>query len=150
MNPAAFPQAYQDEVTTAVLNDDWEAFRCGISLPCAVISQTESMVVAIRAEPRIVFNSFCDMLCSQKVTDDIRLVEKAWPVDSDLIAGCDVLHIIAGGQRVTSPCRSLMTRRPTGNRRRAANLTNGLADRRWPLVRLEPSAELSPNSEGPK
>lgn len=79
-------------------------------------------------------------------------------MDHDLISGSYVSHIVAGGQRIVAPFKSLMTLRLIDNRWRATSDTNGLANSHWPLIRLELApevpadlaVELSPKSEGPK
>lgn len=146
MEPEVILQDYLDEVSAAVLHDDWETYRSGISLPCAVISHDESKVVTTEADLRAGFDSFRDTLHALKVTDYIRLVDRAERLDRDLISGSYMSHVIAGGHRLVAPYRSIMVLRLVGNRWRAASVTNGLANSRWPLVRLE----LPPNPEGPK
>lgn len=152
MDAPAILQTYLDEVSTAVLNNDWETYRDGICLPCAVVSHDESKVVTTEAELRAGFDSFRATLMAQRVTDYIRLVDHAARLDRDLISGAYISHIIAGGHRIVAPFRSLMTLRLVGNRWRAASVTNGLANSRWPLVRLElpPDPDLPPDAQGPK
>lgn len=156
MDTAAILQDYLDEVSLAVLHDDWQTYRDGISLPCAVITHSESKIVATEDDLRAGFETFRDTLRAQRVTDYIRLVDQAARLDKDLISGSYISHIIAGGQRVVAPFRSLMTLRLVGNRWRAASVTNGLANSRWPLMRLElppdpalpQDHELPPDTEG--
>ena len=158
MDSPAILQSFLDEGAAAVLQGDWPTYRDGISLPCAVISHDESKIVETEEDLRAGFDSFCDTLRAQRVTDYIRLVEQAWRIDHALISGSYVSHIMAGGQRVIAPFKSLITLRLVGNRWRADSVTNGLANSRWPLVRLElpadtaaeTPAELTPKSEGPK
>lgn len=137
MDAGAILQAYLDEVSAAVLADDWATYRDGISLPCAVVSHDESKVVTTEADLRAGFDSFRDTLRALKVTDYIRLVEHADRLDIDLISVSYMSHIIAGGHRVVAPYRSVMVLRLAGNRWRAASVTNGLANSRWPLARLK-------------
>ena len=137
MDTPAILQAYLDEVSAAVLRDDWETYRAGIALPCAIISHDESKIVETEDDLHAGFTHFRDTLRAQRVTDYIRLVEGAMRLDTDLIAGSYVSHILAGGMRIVAPYRSQMTLRLVGNRWRAASVTNGLANSRWPLVRLE-------------
>jgi hypothetical protein len=139
-------QAYLDEVSAAVLNDDWETYRTAIDLPCAVISHNESKIVATEDDLRAGFDDFCSTLRIQRVTDYIRLVDQATMLDEDLISGSYISHIISGGQRILAPFRSNMTLRKVAGRWRAASVSNGLANSRWPLVRLQ----LAPEPEGPK
>lgn len=137
MDAARILQSYLDEIAAAVMAKDWETYRDGIALPCAVISHDESKIVATEDELRAGFDSFVDTLRSQRVTDYVRLVEQAAMLDADLISGSYISHIIAGGQRIVAPYRSIMTLRLVGNRWRAASVTNGLANSRWPLMRLQ-------------
>jgi hypothetical protein len=144
MDAAALLQSHLDEVATAILANDWATYRDGICLPCAVVSHDESKVVSHEDELRAGFDTFRATLLAQRVTDYIRLVDSASRLDRDLISGSYVSHIIAGGQRVVAPFRSLITLQLVGNRWRAASVTNGLANSRWPLVRLE----LPPEPQG--
>jgi hypothetical protein len=56
--------------------------------------------------------------------------------------------VISGSHRLIPPFRSDMTLRLVGNRWRVASLTNGLANSRWPLMRLELPTDTNP--EGSK
>ena len=146
MPSRAILQAYLDEVSRAVLNDDWETYRRGIHLPCAITSHDETKIVATEADLRAGFDDFRRTLIIQRETDYIRLVEEATMLDEDLITGDYISHIISGGQRILAPFRSNMTLRLIGGRWCAASVSNGLANSRWPLVRLQ----LPHEPEGPK
>ena len=146
MDATTILQAYADEVAAAVLANDWDTYRDAICLPCAVISHDESKVISTEDDLRAGFDTFRATLKVQRVTDYIRLVDSALLLDPDLLSGSYVSHIIAEGHRVLKPFRSLMTLRLVGNRWRAVSVTNGLANSRWPLVRLE----LPPEPQGPK
>lgn len=137
MEAAAVLQSYLDGLAAAILRDDWDTYRDGISLPCAIVTHDESKIIATEEELRVGYETFRDTLRTQRVTDYIRLVDQAHHLDVDLISGSYVSHIIAGGQRVLPPYRSVMVLRLTDNRWRAASVTNGLANSRWPLIRLE-------------
>ena len=134
---AAILQSYLDEVAQAVLSGDWETYRDGVALPCAVVSHNESKVVETENDLRAGYDSFRATLLGQKVTDYIRPVEDASFLDRDLISGSYLTHILAGGHRILAPFKSIMVLRLVGNRWRAASVTNGLANSRWPLIRLE-------------
>lgn len=148
MDAHAILQSYLDEVSRAVLTDDWDTYRDSITLPCHIISHDESKVVATAEDLKSGFELFRDTLQIQKVTDYIRLVESAAQLDPDLISGKYVSHILASGHRVLPPFRSQMTLRLVGNRWRAASVSNALANSRWPLVRLALHPETDPK-EGP-
>ncbi|NBZ88509.1 hypothetical protein [Stagnihabitans tardus] len=137
MDSKGILQAYLDEVSTATLKGDWETYRDHVALPCAVISHDESKIIETEEDLRAGFDQFRGSLQALRVTDYIRLVENAARLDHDLISGSYISHIIAGGQRIVAPYRSIMTLRLVGNRWKAASVTNGLANSRWPLIRLE-------------
>jgi hypothetical protein len=140
---AAILQDYLDAVAKTVMEDDWPSYRDAVSLPCHVISHDESKVVSTEADLRAGFEQFRDTLRFHQVTDYIRLVESASLLDHDLISGSYISHLLARSYRILSPFRSQMTLRLQGSRWRAVSVTNGLANSRWPLIRLQ----LSPNSE---
>jgi len=137
-------QDYLDEVSRAVLADDWESYRSMVFLPCHIISHDESKVVETVADLKAGFDQFRDTLRFHRVTDYIRLVESTSRLDPDLITGSYVSHLISGGQRIMPPFRSQMSLRLIGNRWRAVSVTNALANSRWPLVRLA----LHPDTDG--
>ena len=130
-------QSYLDEVSTAVLADDWNTYRDAVCLPCHIISHDESKVVATLDDLKAGYNLFRETLHAQRVTDYIRLVESAAFLEPALISGKYVSHLLAGGQRVLPPFTSQLSLRLEGKRWRAASITNSLIYSRWPLVRLE-------------
>lgn len=146
MDSAEILQAYLDDVAVALLADDWPAYRRRVCLPCAVISHDESKLVTTEDELQLGYEIFRDIFRSQHVTDYIRLVDQVFRLDVDLIAGSYVSHVIAGGHRVIAPYRSILVLRLEDDVWRAASVTNGLANSRWPLVRRG----LFPNAKGPK
>ena len=148
MDALAILQSYLDEVSRAVMDDDWAGYSDAISLPFHLVSHDESKVVTTLTDLRAGFDQFREMLKIQKVTDFIRLVESAGRLDRDLISGKYVSHILANGHRLLPPFRSQITLRLEGNRWRAASITNALANSRWPLVRLALHPETDPK-EGP-
>lgn len=148
MEAANILQTYLDEVSAAVLNDDWETYRDRVCLPCHIVSHDESKVVTTEEELRAGFDQFLLTLRAQHVTNYIRMVESAQMPDQTLISGRYVSHLIAGSQRVKPPFTSQMTLRLVGNRWRAASVTNALANSRWPLVRLDVHPDEDP--KGPK
>ena len=137
MDSAAILQSYLDEVSVVTLAGDWDSYSHMVQLPCAVISHDESKIVATEDELKLGFDSFVLTLKSQRATDFIRLVEQASRLDDDLISGSYITHIISGGTRIIAPYRSIMTLRLSGGRWKAASITNGLANSRWPLMRLQ-------------
>lgn len=145
MDARAILQSYLDEVSTAVLADDWESYCDAVSLPCHIISHDESKVVATVEDLKAGFDQFRDTLRSQRVTDYIRLVESATQLEPSLISGKYVSHLISNGHRLMPPFLSQITLRLEGNRWRAASVSNALAYSRWPLVRLALHPETDPN-----
>lgn len=132
---AAILQAYLDGVSTLTLAQDWAGYRQMVALPCAVVSHDESKIITTEAELRQGFDDFAQSLRALRVTDFIRLVANAQSLDADLISGSYTTHLISGGQRILAPYTSLMTLRQIEGRWRAASITNGLANSRWPLLR---------------
>lgn len=140
-------QDYVDAVSKTVLADDWAGYRAAISLPCHIITHDESKVVSAEEDLRAGFDQFRDALHIQHVTDYIRLVETASFMDDDLISGSYVTHLLVRAHRILDPFRSQMALRRQDTVWRADSVTNGLANSRWPLVRLELPPETEP--EGP-
>lgn len=141
MGSSAIMQAYLDEVSAAVLTNDWETYRKSILLPCAVISHEETKVVATEEELRAGFDEFRRTLRILRVTDYIRLVDQVIRLDEDLISGSYISHVIAGAQRILTPFHSTMTLRQVGGRWCAVSVTNGLANSRWPLLQRGKSVD---------
>ena len=137
MHATEILQTYLDEVSQAVLTGDWETCCTGICLPCHIISHDESKVVTTVADLKAGFDMFRATLQAQRMSEDICLVESAQQLDRALIAGRYITHLIAGSHRLMPPFWSEMTLRLVDNTWHAAAVTNGLANSRWPLVRLE-------------
>ena len=137
MDATEILQSYLDEVSQTVLADDWETNRACIALPWHIVSHDESKVVSTEHDLEAGFDQFRDTLRFHRISDYIRYVETAATLDLDLISGCYVSHLISHGQRLLPPFRSQMTLRLIGNCWRAALVTNGLANSRWPLLRLQ-------------
>ena len=136
MDALGILQSYLDAVSRTVLAADWEAYRMCVALPLHIVSHDENKVVSTEDDLRAGFDQFCDTLRSSRITDYIRLVESSTMLEQDLISGSYVSHLISHGQRIMPAFRSQITLRLIGNRWRAASVTNGLANSRWPLVRL--------------
>jgi hypothetical protein len=132
MRAADILQAYVNEAASAVLSDDWDTYRDGISLPCAMISRDTSVIVAKEADLRAGFDAFRAMLKGQNVTDYVKLVEHAHFLDKDLISGYYLSHILSNGRTVIPPFRCLLDLRLEGKRWRACALTDGLRHDQWP------------------
>jgi tRNA(His) 5'-end guanylyltransferase len=146
MDSSQILQEMLDDTAAAVMTDDFDRYRARISLPCHIVSHDENKVVLTDDDLRAGFVQWRELLRSQRVTDYIRLVESAARLDQTLISGKYVSHILAGGQRVMPPFKTQIILRLEGNQWRAASITNGLANSRWPLVRLA----VHPDAEDPK
>ncbi|WP_103332532.1 hypothetical protein [Pseudotabrizicola formosa] len=134
MSAATILQTFLDDMSTAVLAGDFAAYRAGVVVPFLLLTHTVSITLDTEQELEDGFNSFCDMLRSQRVTDYIRLVDSADQLDPDLISGRYVSHIIAGGTRVFDPFSSQITLRRVDGRWRAVSITNAIAKSSWPLL----------------
>ena len=143
-------QTYLDEVGSAVMADDWVAYRPCIQLPCHVVSFALNKVVATEAELHQGFDDFRDLLRFHRVTDYVRLVEQAVQLEQDMISGAYLSHLLASGQRLLEPFRSLITLRRSDGRWRAVSVTNGLANSRWSQTRPNPSLSTDPTKPDPK
>jgi hypothetical protein len=141
-DPRVVLQTYLDDLALAALTDDWETYRQGVDLPCAVISHTTTKLVATETELRHGYDELVAALRIQKVTHFIRLVEQAAALDHDLISGSYITHLISGGHRILAPYQSLICLRQVEGRWRAASITNGLANSRWTLMRPNTEEEL--------
>ncbi len=141
MEAADILQTYLDKVGLTVMVDDWPTYRDCICLPCHIVSHDENKVVSTEAELKAVFENFGDMLRSYRVTDYIRLVDTATKMDEGLISGSYVSHLLSGTTRILPPFRSQMTLRLMDGIWRAASVTNGLANSRWPLLQVPTSPD---------
>ncbi|MDO8885276.1 hypothetical protein [Pseudotabrizicola sp.] len=148
MQAAAILQTYLDEIAAAVMAGDFVAYRVGVVLPFHLVTHTANMTISTEDDLRVGFETFCGMLKSQRVTDYIRLVESAQDIDSSLITGRYVSHLISGGMRVIDPFHSQITLRHDEGRWRAASITNALANSRWPV--LMPSLATPDLRKGPE
>jgi hypothetical protein len=131
MNTAAILQDYLDTVGSSVMADDWAAYRECILLPCHVVSFSLNKVITDEDDLRRGFVEFRDTLRFHRVTDYIRLVERADLMDDALLSGSYFSHLLCNGHRLLEPFRSQITLRQIGGRWKAVSVTNGLANSRW-------------------
>ena len=141
MTPAAIVQSYLDDVGAAVLAGDWDAYACRVVLPFQLTTLTAELVVRTEKDLRAGFDDFHLMLCAQRITDYVRLVESAAMTADQLLTGRYTSHLVAGDRRMIEPYASDITLRLVGNLWRATAISNSLINSRWPL--LTPSTDRS-------
>lgn len=146
MDAAVILQDYLDVVGAAVMAGDWETYRSKVCIPFNLVTHSANITVDTQDMLRDGYDTFCSTLKSQRVTDYIRLVQSAARLDTNLISGSYVTHIIASDTRVVPPYRSQITLRWECEMWTAASITNELTNHRWPL--LVPSPADFPSSEG--
>lgn len=145
MTPAAILQSYLDDVGAAVLAGDWESYESRVALPFQLTTQTAVMIVSNTKDLRAGFDDFHHMLRSQRVTDYVRIADRAEKLADGRMSGRYTSHLVAGTQRILPPFKSDITLRLVGNLWRATAITNELTNSRWPM--LTPSLDRS--SKGP-
>jgi hypothetical protein len=146
MNTQEILQDWLDIVTNAVMQGDYTAYRAHICLPFHLITHSASLRIDDDAPLRQGFDSFLQMLRSQRVTDYIRLASGAEQLDDVLITGRYVSHLLVNGTRLLPPFKSAITLRREDGVWRAASITNALANSRWPIHLLH--VDDSKTSEG--
>ena len=90
-------QSDLDEVSTAVLADDWNTCRDAVCLPSHINSQDESKVVATLDDLKAGCDLFRETLRARRVTDYFRRIESAALLEPALISGKYVSPLLAGG-----------------------------------------------------
>jgi hypothetical protein len=138
--PAAqIMQGYLDDLSTAVLQGDWETYRRHVTLPFTLVTETATLVVDTEDSLRAGFDSFHSMLQFQRVTQYIRLVEAAVELGEGLISGRYTSHVIAGAHRIVPPFTSTTTLRLIGNVWCAVSITSAISNMQWPvsLIRVD-------------
>ena len=90
-------QSDLDDVSTAVLADDWNTCRDAVCLPCHIISPDESKVAATLDDLKAGYDLFRETLRAQPVTDYIRRVESAALLEPAPISRKYVSPLLAGG-----------------------------------------------------
>ena len=71
MDAADIVQTYLDEVSQAVMTDDWETYRAGVNLPLHLISHDETKVIATEDDLRdgwTIFATCCAFGGSQTIS----------------------------------------------------------------------------------
>lgn len=126
-------QEWLDTVSDAVMRGDYAVYRAHVCLPFHLITHTASLRIEDDPPLRAGFDSFVQMLRSQRVTDYIRLASGAEQLDDVLITGRYVTHLLVGGTRLMPPFKSAITLRREDGVWRAASITNALANARWPI-----------------
>lgn len=141
MTPAEILQSYLDDVGAAVLTGDWDAYQARVLLPFQLSTQTATLTVSTTTDLRAGFDDFHQMLRIQRVTDYVRIVDRADLMPDGQISGHYRSHLMAGGHRMMPPFKSEITLRLVGNLWRATAITNELTNSRWPI--LTPSLDRS-------
>lgn len=134
MQAATILQTHLDDMAAAIMSGNFAAYRDGVVVPFHLVNHSESIAMETEEDLQEGFESFCEMLRSQRVTDYIRLVDSAQLLAPDLLTGRYITHVIAGGMRVIDPFSSQISLRRTGGRWCAASITNAIAKSRWPLL----------------
>jgi hypothetical protein len=142
-------QGYLDDLSTAVLQGDWETYRRHVTLPFTLITETATLVVDTEESLRAGFDSFHNMLQFQRVTQYIRLVEAAVELGEGLITGRYTSHVIAGAHRIVPPFTSTTTLRLIGNVWCAVSITSAISNMQWPVNLLRVDAVMQGAGDGP-
>jgi len=150
MKPSQIAQTYLDRISAAVMADDYPSYRFGVALPLHMVTHTANFTVSTEEALRDGFDTFRQLLHSQRITDFIRLVVSAEAMDPELISTRYVTHLIAGSLRVMEPFHSQITLRLIEGNWRAVSITNSLSNSRWPLDVLRQSDSTPPNPDTPK
>lgn len=142
-------QSYLDETSEACLKGDWDTYAATVELPFVFMTQTATTCITTREELQLGFDAYHAMIKHQRVTDYVRLTETAVELDQGLISGRYTSHLLAGSHRIVPPFRSSITLRLSGNRWRAASISNVLVNAEWPLLmpRVAPDLPLKGTEE---
>ena len=145
-------QTYLDAMSDHVLVGDFDSYQSGVELPFHLVTTDSSVVVTTHEDLRAGFDHYRVMLASQVVTAYIRIVNLAVLLDDRLISGHYTTHIISGGTRIVAPFPSQIVLRDHGAQGwRAASITNGAQNMRWPMDRIDvrPPSNVDPDPSTP-
>lgn len=129
-------QAWVDRMGAACFANDLATFEQGVSLPFTLVTARRTLVQTEAAQIREGFETFRAMLMTLRATAMLRLVESAVRISPHSLVAIYETQIVSGGQRVAEPFRSAVTLVEQDGRWRAACISNGLTNTRWPIETL--------------
>lgn len=127
-------QAWVDARSKSFLDQDFDAHLELVQVPFAIATRTAVLVVPDLDELRIGFDSWSDMLRSQKATDMICTARQVDSIHDDMISGTFDTEILRDAVRVCDPYRSTATLRCIDGKWKAISIANGLTNSTWPFV----------------
>lgn len=122
--PLDICQAYLDEVSLALLTNNFQLYFSAMHLPFFLIGPHSNLAITTAADLRTGFDDYHQALRSQQVTQMIRLADSATQLDEGLISGGYQTHVLSGGTWVSSPHKSVISLRKVDGSWKAASVTN--------------------------
>ena len=143
MTPLAIVQDYLDWMGAAVMAGDYPTYRRGVAMPFNLVTDAATLTIETEDQLRSGFDTYCQMLQVNRVTDLVRIAERAEALSDLLITGCYDTNILSDAKRIVPQLRSQMTLRCGEDGWRAVSISSGIANPRWPIdrPRLRPAEE---------
>jgi hypothetical protein len=125
-------QAYLDAMSIFTLAGDWPRYRDHVDLPFYMTSADGNSVVDSEGALKTLFDNFHAWVQAERITEFVRIVRAAWPVENDLLSAIYDTHVVADGARrkLNSPSQIVLRRRPGGGWR-AASIQTPQTTSRW-------------------
>lgn len=133
MEDIDFLQNWLDIMAEATVEGDFPTFMSGVALPFTLITSAGPIVQATEEDVQSGFDSFHAMLVNLRATQMIRVAERVERISSHVMVGFYETQILRGGQRIFDPFRSAITLFRSGHVWKAAQISNGLENRTWPI-----------------
>jgi hypothetical protein len=141
-------QKHLDEISEALLTDDYDRYRAMVDVPLVVITEKATTIVTREEHFRYGFESYAGMLRTHQATDLIRLAHSVSEYGDNLITGRYETHILRGGKRIYGPFQSAATLVRVGGRWLINSVVSPVHGEEWPINRLPD--EIDPPEPGGK
>ena len=126
-------QDWLDWMDATILERDYDTYASGVSLPFTLITRTSTILVASAEDLRHGFDSYCDMLEAQGVTEIVRLARRVHRIGDGLMTGDYETHVLKRGAHVMDPFNSTAILRSADGGWQAVAIANEMTNTRWPI-----------------
>lgn len=135
-------QALLDEITGAVMADDFDRYLRHTAVPFVIVSPSGTRVLDGVEKLRLGFDRAVEMYRALKVTDVVRRLKEQHPVGSSLMALHYEVHVLRGADRLYPPYPQASVARREGEGWKVGMLACSLLNEEWPIVVPQPEGAL--------
>ena len=138
-------QKHLDDVSEALMTDDFERYMTLVAVPLVVISEKATTFVSEPQQFQFGFESYAGMLRTEKATNLIRLAQSVTEFGPHLMIGRLETNILRSGQRIYGPFLSAMSLKRDADRWLVNSVISPVHAEKWP-INIQP---VSSGGDGP-